>query len=337
MSQFLKIGIYGIWGVFLFLASMEKFGDLFAVGTGIWSVAMLTVAGVCQILASTAAIGWAVLGSGTLKAKYLPYKFINNYTVPVLIIGLAIVASTARDSSDEIRAQKLGFKDGKEFAIARENNIFNVADYAKFAEEQRSKAAEKEQQDKNAKIIEEYVTIFTDSDSKEKARELIKNDLKVNSELTKQILKEISSYDERSVDRTVSELDYIDKGVSYKQFMSAIEHSECRENYNNSIFPIDEYYKSQQAMRVEQNRNTNWNMMPSIERKQFLYDGDRLTMAYFKEKTPVQNRFSNCTFNLLKTIPHLSRPNARPHVEPEYIPPKIKCVRENNGNIDMCY
>ncbi|EMW84985.1 hypothetical protein ECJURUA1811_0004 [Escherichia coli Jurua 18/11] len=71
----------------------------------------------------------------------------NNYTVPVLIIGLAIVASAARSSSDESRAQKLGFKDGKEFAIARENNITNVADYAKFAEEQRIKAAEKAAQD----------------------------------------------------------------------------------------------------------------------------------------------------------------------------------------------
>ena len=70
MSKYLKIGIYGIWGVFLFLASMEKFGDLFAVGNGFWSVIMLMVAGVCQLLASTAAIGWAVLGSGTLKAKY---------------------------------------------------------------------------------------------------------------------------------------------------------------------------------------------------------------------------------------------------------------------------
>jgi hypothetical protein len=42
VSKYLKIGIYGIWGVFLFLASMEKFGDLFAVGTGFWSVVMLS-------------------------------------------------------------------------------------------------------------------------------------------------------------------------------------------------------------------------------------------------------------------------------------------------------
>ncbi|WP_346799542.1 hypothetical protein [Klebsiella pneumoniae] len=139
--------IYGFWGVFLCLAALEKFGDFFATGTGFWSVVMLSVAGLCQLLASTAAIGWAVLGSGSLRAKYLPYKLVNNYTVPVLIIVLAFVASTARSSSDEARANKLGFKDGKEFANARENNIENPNDYAKYLTEQKAKAAEKAAQD----------------------------------------------------------------------------------------------------------------------------------------------------------------------------------------------
>lgn len=143
MEKVIKIGIYSIWGLFLCLAAMEKFGDFFSAGTGFWSVVMLSVAGLCQLLASTVAIGWAVLSSASLRAKYLPYKLVNNYTVPVLIIVLAFVASAARSSSDEARAQKLGFKDGKEFSVARENNISNVADYAKFAEEQRIKAAEK--------------------------------------------------------------------------------------------------------------------------------------------------------------------------------------------------
>lgn len=132
--------IYGFWGIFLCLAALEKFGDFFAAGTGFWSVVMLSVAGLCQLLASTAAIGWAVLGFGTLRAKYLPYKLVNNYTVPVLIIGLAIIASTARSSSDEARAHKLGFKDGREFSHARENNITNTTDYAKYLAEQKSKA-----------------------------------------------------------------------------------------------------------------------------------------------------------------------------------------------------
>ena len=147
MIKFVKIGIYGIWGIFLCLAALEKFGDFFAAGSGFWSVLMLFVAGVCQIGAALIAIGWAVLAFGTMRAKYLPYKFVNNYTVPVLIVGLAIVASIARSSSDEARAQKLGFKDGKEFTTARKNNITNVTDYAKFAEEQRIKAAEKAAQD----------------------------------------------------------------------------------------------------------------------------------------------------------------------------------------------
>ena len=135
--------IYGFLGVFLCMAGIEKFGDFFSAGTGFWSVVMLSVAGLCQLLASTAAIGWAVLGSGSLRAKYLPYKLVNNYTVPVLIIVLAFVASTASSSSYEARAQKLGFKDGKEFAIAHENNIVNPTDYAKYLTEQKAKAAEK--------------------------------------------------------------------------------------------------------------------------------------------------------------------------------------------------
>jgi len=121
--RLVQLVIYGFWGVYLCLAGIEKFGDFFAAGTGFWSVVMLSVAGLCQLLASTTAIGWAVLGSGTLKAKYLPYKFVNNYTVPVMIIGLAIAASSARSSSDEARAQKLGFKDGREFSHARENKV----------------------------------------------------------------------------------------------------------------------------------------------------------------------------------------------------------------------
>lgn len=139
----MQLIIYGFWGVFLCLAGIEKFGDFFSAGTGFWSVVMLSVAGLCQLLASTAAIAWAVLGSGSLRAKYLPYKLVNNYTVPVLIIVLAFVASTASSSSDEARAQKLGFKDGEEFAIAHENNIANPTDYAKYLTEQKAKAAEK--------------------------------------------------------------------------------------------------------------------------------------------------------------------------------------------------
>lgn len=143
MKKIALLGGYGIWGIFLCLAALEKFGDFFAAGTGFWSVLMLFVAGVCQIGAALIAIGWAVLTFGTMRSKYLPYKFVNNYTVPVLIIVLAFVASTARSSSDEARAQKLGFKDGKEFATARKNDITTPTDYAKFLAEQKAKAVEK--------------------------------------------------------------------------------------------------------------------------------------------------------------------------------------------------
>lgn len=143
MKIVLKLGIYGIWGVFLCLAALEKLGDFFAAGTGFWSVLMLSIAGISQLGAGLIAISWAALAFETLRSKYLPYKFFNNYTVPILIIVLAFVASAARSSSDDARAQKLGFKDGREFSIARENNITNPIDYSKYLIEQKAKAAEK--------------------------------------------------------------------------------------------------------------------------------------------------------------------------------------------------
>ncbi len=349
VSKYLKIGIYGIWGVFLFLASMEKFGDLFATGTGIWSVVMLTAAGLCQLLACITAIVWGVLAFGTLKSKFLSYKFVNNYTVPVLIIGLAIVASAARSSSDESRAQKLGFKDGKEFAIARENNITNVTDYTKFVEEQKVKkaekaaqdalaAADKAEQDKAAK----YVAIFSDDGRKERAQELISKDLKENPELTKKILEEISSYPNDSVERNVAESDYLDYGVSLNVYMSKIENSNCRQTYKYRLSPLNEWHKTQHQLLKERSDATNWDLLDEPqrkhERKEIAYEHDRVTVAYFKEQNVVQKSFNECVFNLLSSIPtRLSRPKATPIPVTDYMSEGIKCMRKPEGTIDLCY
>ncbi|EHL1290819.1 hypothetical protein [Enterobacter cloacae] len=336
MSKYLKIGIYGIWGVFLFLASMEKFGDLFAIGTGIWSVVMLTVAGLCQLLACITAIGWAVLAFRTLKFKFLTYKFVNNYTVPVLIIVLAFVASAARSSSDESRAQKLGFKDGKEFSIARENNITNVADYDKFVDEQNVKKAEKAAQDALAAAdkaeqdkMAKYVAIFSDSARKERAQELISKDLKENTELTKKILDEIASYSNDSVERDVAEMDYLDYGVSLKLYDLAIDKSNCRQELKNQLAPYTAWKDSQDWRPFSE--------FPKSMLKQEMYRRDIVNADYSKKKTELENIFRECVFSLINQTNHLSRPNAKPVIQEAYFPEKLQCVQKNGGDYNACY
>ncbi|WAT08862.1 hypothetical protein [Rouxiella badensis] len=169
MSKFVKVAIYGIWGLFLFFASIDNFGDYLGAGNDLWSVIMLTVAGGCQLVAALIAISWAVLAFGTIKSKYLPYKLINNYTVPLLIIGLIVVASFALSLSDEHRAEKLGFKDGEEFSIARENNIENVADYVKFKKDIEIK--EKEEKIKEKEKAAHDALLAADKEQKEKQEE----------------------------------------------------------------------------------------------------------------------------------------------------------------------
>lgn len=336
MSKYLKIGIYGIWGVFLFLASMEKFGDLFAIGTGIWSVVMLTAAGLCQLLACITAIGWAVLAFRTLKFKFLTYKFVNNYTVPVLIIVLVFVASAARSSSDESRAQKLGFKDGKEFSIARENNITNVADYAKFVEEQKVKKAEKAAQDALAAAdkaeqdkVAKYVAIFSDAGRKERAQELISKDLKENTELTKKILDEIASYSNDSVERDVAEMDYLDYGVSLKLYDLAIDKSNCRQELKNQLAPYTAWKDSQDWRPFSE--------FPKSMLKQEMYRRDIVNADYSKKKTELENIFRECVFSLINQTNHLSRPNAKPVIQEAYFPEKLQCVQKNGGDYNACY
>jgi len=336
VSKYLKIGIYGIWGVFLFLASMEKFGDLFAIGTGIWSVVMLTVAGLCQLLACITAIGWAVLAFRTLKFKFLTYKFVNNYTVPVLIIVLAFVASAARSSSDESRAQKLGFKDGKEFSIARENNITNVADYDKFVDEQNVKKAEKAAQDALAAAdkaeqdkMAKYVAIFSDAARKERAQELISKDLKENTELTKKILDEIASYSNDSVERDVAEMDYLDYGVSLKLYDLAIDKSNCRQELKNQLAPYTAWKDSQDWRPFSE--------FPKSMLKQEMYRRDIVNADYSKKKTELENIFRECVFSLINQTNHLSRPNAKPVIREAYFPEKLQCVQENGGDYNACY
>ncbi|MBS6739008.1 MAG: hypothetical protein KH310_13110 [Enterobacteriaceae bacterium] len=336
MIKVVKIGIYGIWGLFLCLAAIEKFGDFFAAGSGFWSVIMLTVAGLCQLGAALIAIGWAVLAFRTPKSKFLSYKFVNNYTVPVLIVGLVIFASIARSSSDEFRAQKLGFKDGKEFALARKNNITNVADYAKFVDEQRVKEAEKAAQDalvaaekaEQDKAIK-YVAIFSDAGRKERAQHLISKDLKENPELTKRIFDEIASYSNDSIDRDVAEMDYLDYGVSSKEYMSVIDKSNCRQELKTQLAPYTAWKDSQDWRPFSE--------FPKSMLKQEMYRRDIVNADYSKKKTELENIFRECVFSLINQTNHLSRPNAKPVIQEAYFPEKLQCVQKNRGDYNECY
>lgn len=349
MFKFLKIGIYGIWGLFLCLAAIDKFGDFFSAGSGVWSVVMLAVAGLSLLGAAVIAIGWAVLAFGNLRATYLPYKSVNNYTVPVVIIVLAMVAGMARSSSDESRAHKLGFTDGKAFANARENNITNVADYARFVEDQQVKAKEKAAQDALAAAEKaqkdkatQYSARFSDADRKQQAQALIGRDLKENPELTVKILEEIASYTSDSVDRDVAEMDYLSDGVSLKAYDSAIARSDCRQTYKYRLSPLNEWQKTQHELLKEQSDTTNWALFDAAqamhERKQLAYEHDRVTTEYYRQQVVVQKSFNQCVFNVLQSLPdRLSRPNAAPMPVAEYTSDRMKCMRKPEGDVDSCY
>ncbi|EPC3685124.1 TPA: hypothetical protein ACNE1P_001413, partial [Escherichia coli] len=161
-----------------------------------------------------------------------------------------------------------------------------------------------------------------------------------NSVLTESILTEIKSYPNNSVDRTVGQRTYLDIGVSMKEYMSAIEQSNCRQRLNNSLFPLNEWNKSQFNLLNEKfNAMRNGVDMDRIQLgKELQYERDKITMQYFYERNKYQKSFNECVFSLLSSIPNrLSRPDARPAPVTDYIPEGIKCMRKPEGNIKSCY
>lgn len=104
------------------------------------------------------------------------------------------------------------------------------------------------------------------------------------------ILKEIVSYNEDSVERTVSESGYIQYWISNKEYMSAIENSNCRQNLKYNLYPLNEWKKSQYEIlreRFNSIRNGVYTVTANDKQrldKEMRYERHKIDMQYFKEK-----------------------------------------------------
>ncbi|HHH1496565.1 TPA: hypothetical protein ACPZSC_002958 [Yersinia enterocolitica] len=170
---------------------------------------------------------------------------------------------------------------------------------------------------------------WSTTENMEEINALIEKDLKENPELTRKILKEISSYQKDSVERTVAESDYVNDGVSYADNIFAIEKSNCRQELKEQLAPYTEWKNSQDWRPFSE--------FPKSMLKQEMYRRDIVNTQYLGHKTDLTNIFMKCTFSLRDSIPHLLRPDAKPTIQEYYIPEKLQCVKKNGGNYNVCY
>lgn len=195
--------------------------------------------------------------------------------------------------------------------------------------------------DKDSHIVDiSKVPMFkwTTTENMGKINALIQKDLKENPELTRKILRDISSYKEESGERSIAEKDYIDDGISFRDKMAAIENSNCRQEFNSQLAPYKSWYDADVQRRIIFNKS--YQPTSDLSRdliRQEMYRRDIVNNEYLIHHTDLLNIFGKCTFSLRDSIPHLSRPEAKPNVLKHYIPEQLECVKKNGGDYNACY
>ncbi|WP_313684602.1 hypothetical protein [Pantoea sp.] len=170
---------------------------------------------------------------------------------------------------------------------------------------------------------------WTETKDMSLVHKLIAQDMKENPALTQEILKEISTYSEGSLDRGLAESNYIDYGVGNSKYMTAIENSDCRQQYKAQLAPYKAWRDAQDWRPFSE--------FPKEMRKQEMYRRDRVTNDYLNKAAEVGNVLNRCVFALISSLPHLSRPDAKPIFLPPYESEGLKCVRNNGGDYNACY
>lgn len=342
MKKRMQALLYSLWGLVTLIFGLGTYKEIYEPGMGFWSSTLTIISATFMTLVALLALSWALLSMERIRNKLLPhpkYKFVNNYTVPCLLILLVSISNTLGSSASAIQGKELGFLSEAEFSDAKRNKIFDTNEYSKYLveKEEKDKADEEKRvvvkaEEDRAAAVESAMRLF-DAEKREQVKHLISKDLTEHPELTQQILNEIAAYDKLSVERTSAERKYIDDGVSYKLYMKAIDDSNCRQEMKSNLAPYKAFFDAQ---------SKNWRPFaeyPDYMVNQEMYQRDLANVEYLRNKTKVENIFGECIFPLIKSIPHLSRPDAKPlYRDPyAYYPAALKCTDQNGGDYNMCY
>lgn len=310
MKNRMQALVYSLWGLVTLIFGLGTYKEIYEPGMGFWSSTLTIISATFMTLVALLALSWALLSMERIRNRLLPhpkYKFVNNYTVPCLLILSVSISNTLGSSASAMQGKELGFLSEAEFSDAKRNNIFDTNEYSKYLLEKEAKDKADEErrivvkaEEDRAAAVETAVLLF-DAEKREQLRHLISTDFKEHPELTQQILSEIAAYDKLSLERTSAEMAYIDEGVSDKAYMRAIDGSNCRQEMKSNLAPYKALFDTQ---------SQNWRPLaeyPDYMVKQEMYQRDLANVEFLRNKTEVENIFMQCIFPLIQNIPHLSK------------------------------
>ncbi|WCH28243.1 hypothetical protein [Aeromonas salmonicida] len=295
MKKRIQVLVYSLWGLITLIFGLTSYKEIYEPGMGFWSSTLTVISATLMTLVALLALSWAILSIDRIRNKLLPkpkYRLVNNYSMPCILILMITISNTVGSSASAMQGKKLGFLSEVEFSDAKINKIFDKDEYSKYLVEKREKdksdeekiAANKAKQEETA-AIENAVDLFSTAD-RDIIRTLIGNDIKENSELTKIILQEIRENQTDSVERTISETDYIDYGVRSKEFEPELKSTSCYMVFKE---------RSQRAKSIYAHETQNWQSLSNFKRD--VGDGSIL-----QAEIDYRERFNKSNLETLKKL-----------------------------------
>ncbi|MFE8726424.1 hypothetical protein [Aeromonas hydrophila] len=142
MKKIIQVLIYGLWGLIALVFGLSTYNEIYEPGIGFWSGTLTVISATLMTLVALLALSWVVLSIDQIKDKLLPkpkYRFINNYTVPCLLIFLITISNTLGSSASSMQGKELGFQSEVEFSDAKSNKIFDKEKYSRYLIEKNEK------------------------------------------------------------------------------------------------------------------------------------------------------------------------------------------------------
>ena len=169
MKKRMQALVYCLWGLITLIFGLGTYKEIYEPGMGFWSSTLTIISATFMTLVALLALSWALLSIERIRNRLLPplkYKYVNNYTVPCLLILLVSISNTLGSSASAMQGKELGFLSEAEFSDAKRKKIFDKSEYSTYLVEKREKDRANEEKREADKAAEEALLAKKEKEDK---------------------------------------------------------------------------------------------------------------------------------------------------------------------------
>lgn len=169
MKKRMQALVYSLWGLITLIFGLGTYKEIYEPGMGFWSSTLTIISATLMTLVALLALSWALLSMEQIRNRLLAhpkYKYVNNYTVPCLLIILVTMSNVLGSSASTMQGKELGFLSDTEFSDAKRNKIFDANEYSKYLVEKEAKDKADEEKREADKAAQEAMLAKKEKEEK---------------------------------------------------------------------------------------------------------------------------------------------------------------------------